>query len=300
MLASAGQDASLIAAAIQNQGSGDTSITANNNVNLGTVTQSSSNLLVWDGSNNRSDSSKVDIGTSVQTQGNLTLAAGNDLNAKAANVTSSQGNLLATAGNSVSLTAGEANVQVHEAHQHKGRSSAFSSKTITTRDTLDQTTAQATTLSGQTTTVLANQDINVKGSNVVSDNSTTLAAQNNLNIAAATNTTVEGHFRDEKKSGIFSGGGIGITIGTQQQSTDQKSVTKTAAASTVGSTQGDINLQAGKNYAQTGSDVIATQGDINIGAQKVDINKARETSNNQIESKFKQSGLTVAITSPAD
>ena len=298
LLASAGRDASLIAAAIQNQGSGDTSITANNNVNLGTVTQSSSNLLVWDGSNNRSDSSKVDIGTSVQTQGNLTLAAGNDLNAKAANVTSSQGNLLATAGNSVSLTAGEANVQVHEAHQHKGRSSAFSSKTITTRDTLDQTTAQATTLSGQTTTVLANQDINVKGSNVVSDNSTTLAAQNNLNIAAATNTTVEGHFRDEKKSGIFSGGGIGITIGTQQQSTDQKSVTKTAAASTVGSTQGDINLQAGKNYAQTGSDVIATQGDINIGAQKVDINKARETSNNQIESKFKQSGLTVAITSP--
>ena len=298
LLASAGRDASLIAAAIQNQGSGDTSITANNNVNLGTVTQSSSNLLVWDGSNNRSDSSKVDIGTSVQTQGNLTLAAGNDLNAKAANVTSSQGNLLATAGNSVSLTAGEANVQVDEAHQHKGRSSAFSSKTITTRDTLDQTTAQATTLSGQTTTVLANQDINVKGSNVVSDNGTTLAAQNNLNIAAATNTTVEGHFRDEKKSGIFSGGGIGITIGTQQQSTDQKSVTKTAAASTVGSTQGDINLQAGKNYAQTGSDVIATQGDINIGAQKVDINKARETSNNQIESKFKQSGLTVAITSP--
>lgn len=296
LLASAGRDANLIAAAIQNQSSGDTSLTANNNVNLGTVTQSSSNRIVWNGNNNRSDSSKVDIGTNVQTQGNLTLAAGNDLNAKAANVTSNQGGLLATAGNNVNLTAGEANVQVDEAHQHKGRSSAFSSKTITTRDTLDQTTAQATTLSGKTATVLADQNINLTGSNVVSDNGTTLVAQNNLNVAAAINTTVEGHFKDEKKSGIFSGGGIGITIGTQQQSTDQKGVTKTAAASMVGSTQGDINLHAGKNYAQTGSDVIATQGNVNIGAQKVDINEARETSNNQIESKFKQSGLTVAIT----
>lgn len=298
LLASAGRDANLIAAVIQNQGSGDTTITANNNVNLATITQSSSNRIFWNGNNNRSDSSSVDVGTSVQSQGNLTLQAGNDLNAMGANVTSTLGDLTAMAVNNINLSAGEANVRVDEAHQHKGRSSALSSKTITTRDTLDQTSAQATTLSGNTTMVLAGRDINLTGSNVVSDNGTTLAAQNNLNIAAATNTLVEGHFRDEKKSGIFSGGGLSLTIGTQQQSTDQKGVTKTAVASMVGSTQGDINLQAGKNYAQTGSDVVAPQGDINIGAQRVDINEARETSNNQIESKFKQSGLTVAITSP--
>ena len=298
LLASAGHDTNLIAAAIQNQGTGDTRITANNNVNLGAVTQNSSNRIVWNGNNKRSDASKVDIGTSVQTQGNLTFAAGNDLNAKAAQVTSSQGNLLATAGNNVNLTAGEANVQVDEAHQHKGRSSAFSRKTTTTRDMLDQTTAQASTFSGQTTTVLAGQDINLTGSNVVSDHGTALSAQNNLNIAAATNTAVENHFRKEKKSGLFSGGGIGVTLGTQQQSTEQKAVTKTAAASTVGSTQGDIDLHAGKRYAQTGSDVVALQGDIHIGAQQVDINEARETRHNQIESQFKQSGLTLAITSP--
>jgi filamentous hemagglutinin len=298
LVASAGRNANLIAADIQNQGTGDTAISAANNLNLGTVVQGSSNRIVWDSKNTRSDSSAVDIGTSIQTQGNLTLAAGNDLNARAANVISSQGNLLATAGNDVNLIAGQANVQVDEAHQHKGRSSAFSRKTITTRDTLDQTTAQASTFSGNTTTVLADRDINLTGSNVVSDNGTTLAAQNNLNITAATNTTVENHFRKEKKSGMFSGGGIGVTLGTQQKSTDQKSVTTTAAASTVGSTQGNVDLQAGKNYTQTGSDVLAVQGDINIRAQKVDITEARETSNNQIESKFKQSGMTVAITSP--
>jgi len=298
LLASAGRDANLIAAAIQNQGSGDTTVTANNNVNLGTVTQSSSNRIVWNGNNTRSDSSRVDIGTRIQTQGDLTLQAGNDLDAKAANVTSTLGNLVAIATNNANLTAGEANVQVDEAHQHQGRSSAFSSKTITTRDTLDQTTAQATTFSGKTTTVLADRDINLTGSNAVSDNGTTLAAQNNLNVAAATNTTLEGHFRDEKKSGIFSGGGLSLTIGTQQQSTDRQGVTKTAAASTVGSTQGDIHLQAGQNYTQTGSNVIAPQGNIEIGAKRIDIVEARDTSQSQTETKFKQSGLTVALTNP--
>ena len=63
-------------------------------------------------------------------------------------------------------------------------------------------------------------------------------------------------------------------------------------------TQGDITLQAGKHYTQTGSDVIAPQRDIHITAQKIDLNEARETSHNHIESKFKQSGLTVAMTSP--
>jgi len=133
---------------------------------------------------------------------------------------------------------------------------------------------------------------------VVSDSGTLLAAQNNLNIEAATNTTVETHLKDEKKSGIFSGGGISLTIGTQQQSAEQKGTTTTAAVSTIGSTQGNVNLSAGQAYKQTGSDVMAPVGDVNITAKKVDIVEARETSNSETETKFKQSGLTVAVTSP--
>jgi len=43
---------------------------------------------------------------------------------------------------------------------------------------------------------------------------------------------------------------------------------------------------------------MAPAGDITITAMKVDILEARETSHNQTETKFKQSGLTVAVTSP--
>ncbi|MFV0370133.1 MAG: hypothetical protein ACK5JI_00610 [Azonexus sp.] len=44
--------------------------------------------------------------------------------------------------------------------------------------------------------------------------------------------------------------------------------------------------------------MLAPQGDIGIAAQAVDIVEARETSRTTVEQKFKQSGLTLAITSP--
>jgi filamentous hemagglutinin len=310
LVASAGHDVNLLAAAIVNiapppaagpssegPAKGSTTIVAGNNLNLGTVTTASSNSVAWDGKNYRKESSSTDNGTVIQTQGDITLQAGNDLNAKAANVTSNQGALLATAGNNVNLTAGEANVTVDEAHQHKS-SGFLSTKTITTRDTLDQTAAQGTTLSGNTAVVIANNDITLKGSNVVSTQGTVLSAQNNINIEAATDTTQEGHFRDEKKSGLMGSGGFGFTIGTRQQSTDSQNTSTSASASTVGSTEGNVVIQAGKTYTQVGSNVLAPQGNIDIAAQKVDILEAQNTSQTSTETKFKQSGLTVAVSSP--
>lgn len=121
LLTSAGRDVNFIAASIQNQGSGDTVIAANNNINLATVTQRQSDRIVWNDKNKRSDSSRVDIGTSIQTQGNLKLEAGKDINAKTANVTSTLGHLKAIAKNNVNLKAGEANVHVDETHQRTNR-----------------------------------------------------------------------------------------------------------------------------------------------------------------------------------
>src|SRR5580765_4795139 len=183
--------------------------------------------------------------------------------------------------------------------QHRKRSSGILCDTSTQTDDASSASRQSgSTFSGDTTVLAAGNNANLTGSNIVSDNGTVIVAKNDLSIQSASNTTAESHFREDRKSGIFSSGGMGITLGRQQQSTDQQSVTRTAAASMVGSTQGDIELRAGKNYVQTGSAIIAPQGTIDIRAQKVDIHEARETGNNKTESRFKQSGLTVAITSP--
>lgn len=299
LVASAGRDLTLSGAQIGNASTGgQTVVAAARDLNLGTVGTSSAQSLAWDSKNWRKDSTQQEVGSSIQTNGDLRLSAGNDLNARGASVTSEQGALVATAGNNVNLGAAQTTREVDEAHQFKGSSSWFSKKTITTRNTLSETTTQGTTFSGNTTYVQAGNDINVKGSNVVSTDGTTLIAKHDVNIDAATNSTTERHFREEKKSGLFSSGGIGFTIGTQQQSQDNQDARTTAAASTVGSTNGNVAIGAGNHYQQVGSNVVAPQGDITIQAKKVDILEAQETTHSTQETQFKQSGLTVAVTAP--
>ncbi|WP_233176983.1 hemagglutinin repeat-containing protein [Ralstonia sp. ASV6] len=299
LVASAGRDLNLTGAQIGNASTGgQTIVAAARDLNLNTVETSNSQSIKWDNNNWRKDSTRQEIGSSIQTRGDLRLSAGNDLNARGASVTSDQGALVATAGNNVNLTVAETTRNVDEAHQHKGSSSLFSKKTITTRDTLSETTTQGTTFSGNTTYVQAGNDINVRGSNVVSTDGTTLIAKHDVNIEAASDSTTERHFREEKKTGLFGSGGIGFTIGTQQQSQDNQDARTSAAASTVGSTNGNVAIGAGNSYRQVGSNVVAPQGDITIQAKKVDILEAQETSHSTQETQFKQSGLTVAVTAP--
>jgi len=205
--------------------------------------------------------------------------------------------LLATAGNDLRIEAGESTLNVAE--QHKYTSKGFlSKKTTTTHDTLTDVTALASTFSGDSVTLGADRDIAIKGSNVVATRDTTALATRNLSIEAAAETHNETHFSKTKQSGVFSSGGAGFTIGSKQQSTDQKTDATTAAKSTVGSTDGNVTLLAGETYRQVGSDVVAPKGDIDIAAKTVDIVEARETSRTVTEQKFKQSGLTVSVSSP--
>jgi filamentous hemagglutinin len=294
LLTSAGRDTNLIAAQISNSGEGgNTTITAGNNLNLGTVTEGSSNHIVWNSSNQRSDSSSSDVGTTIQTQGNISLQAGNDLNAKAASVDSSQGAILVTAGHDVNLTAGETDTSVDEAHQHKEHG-LLSSKTITTRDTLNETTVQATTFSGDTITVKANQDINVKGSNIVATNDVNLAAQGNVSITAAQETDQEEHMRQEKTSGLFGGGGLGFTIGSKSEKTTNDDQTVNQVGSTVGSIDGNVSITAGDKVNSVGTTFV-TGKDLNITGKDVTIDNTVNTVDSQTKYEFKQSGLSVSL-----
>ena len=83
----AGQDINLTAAKIENFGTnGTTTIAAGQNINLNTITESQNNKLVWDKDNHRTDSKTVDVGTTIQAAGAVRLQAGQDINAKAANI----------------------------------------------------------------------------------------------------------------------------------------------------------------------------------------------------------------------
>ncbi len=291
----AGRDLNIVAGVVSNAGTGTTSLSAANNLNLNTVKTEQSNHIVWDANNRRSDSQNADVGSQISGGGAVNLQAGQTLSATAANVQAT--GALNVNAKDIQLQAGLATQSVDEAHQHS--SQGFLSKTTeTTREANSSTTALGSNFGGGSVNLNAQNDIAIKGSNVVSDNATTLTANNNVTIEAAQNTSSSNSFRQETTSGLMSSGGLGVSYGTRKQSTDGKDTTTTAAASTVGSVGGNVDITAGKQYKQVGSDVVAPAGNIDITAKTVNIQEARETNKQSTEQKFEQSGLTLSLSSP--
>ncbi len=288
------------------QSAGSTRVNAARSLNLSTVTTRASMDATKDADNYNRSSSSREVGTTLQSTGNTTLTAGNNITARAADVQAA-GNLNVTAGNNVVIEAGQATSSVSSASK-TSNSGFLSSSTRTERSSKSSTEAIASNFGGNTVTVTSGQDLGVKASNVVADKDVKLAAAGNVRLEAGTNTQSQSSYSAMSESGLMSSGGLDVSIGSRDQSTDQKNTRTTAAASTVGSTGGNVSITAGQTYTQTGSDVLATStttasgststGNIAITAKKVDIVEARETSSSETKTEFKQSGITLALSNP--
>ena len=136
------------------------------------------------------------------------------------------------------------------------------------------------------------------GSQVVGTNDVNLKAGNDIKIDAAE----ESYYRKEqtikKKSGLMSSGGIGFTIGKEKESLKQTDTEQAYVGSLVGSTDGSVNIQAGKDIAIKGSDVIAKR-DIKLQGENVNIEALDAKTTYKEEYKYEKSGLTVALTGTA-
>ncbi|MBP0597387.1 hemagglutinin repeat-containing protein [Herbaspirillum sp. LeCh32-8] len=223
---------------------------------------------------------------------NISINAGHDLTTQGAQVVAI-GALAAVAGHDLNIGTANASASASDEHQ-KSASGILSGKTTQTDDASSYSRQIGSTFSGNTTQLTAGNNATLTGSDVVSTQGTQVTAANDLNIIAATDTSTESHYKKETTSGVFSGGGLGVTVGSKMQSTDQAHTTATASGSTVGATNGNVTLTAG----QTASTVIAPQGDVAISAKQVDISAGVNTEQNTQETKSKQQGVTVQITNP--
>jgi len=299
LVASAGRDLNIVAGVVSNTGSGTTSLSAGNNFTLASVKTGEQNSITWDADNHLNYGNTQTVGSTINGGGNVNLKAGNDLTATAANVQATQA-LTANTGGSVNILAGENTTNLDEAHKTSSGGGFFGGATLVTRNVSNTSTAVASNFGGGTVDIAANtKDINVKGSNVVSDSGTTLTAGGNVNIEAATNTSQQSSYSQETKSGFsissLGTNPIGVSYSKTKQSDDNQSNSTTAAASTVGSVGGNVNITAGNQYKQVGSDVLTPTGDINITAKTVDIQEARETSKQSTEQKFEQTTISVGL-----
>ncbi len=116
LLASAGRDMTLTAAQVRNQGTGQTTLSAGQDLKLNAVTVSESNDTTFGAHRALRTSQSQDVGSSVQAGGQLSLSAGQDISAQAASV-SAAGALGVAAGKSIDISAGEQSLSQSQATQ---------------------------------------------------------------------------------------------------------------------------------------------------------------------------------------
>ena len=172
------------------------------------------------------------------------------------------------------------------------------SKTTSSSASFSQSTqVEGASVSGTTVLVQAGRDAAIKGSTIVADNAVSVRAERDLTVTTAEQTSSTSSSASKTKSGLFAAG-AGVTIGKQQQSQGTQTTSTEQVGSQIGSLNGSVSLRAGDRYTQTGSQVFAPQGDVDIAAKKVLIDAATNTSMNQSEQHFKQSGLSVSVSNP--
>jgi filamentous hemagglutinin len=289
-----GRDITLTGAQVIASGeNGKAQLVAGRDMTLNTVETASRDNLVWDGDNSLKQGQTNSIGSEVTGKGDVTLAAGNDLNVRAAALSAGEA-LNVSAGNNLTLTAGENTQDLDERHKVVGGNGFLSKTTTTTRDQIDRQTVQSSELNGDTVNLTAGNDLTVRGSNVAGTGDVALLAGNNLSVETQAERNNELHQKQEKKSGLLSSGGIGFSVGTQSIKTTDTGADATQAGSTVGSVNGDLSLRAGDRLTVSGSDLVAGQ-DMALSGKNVDITAVNNRSQQTHEVEQKTSGLTLAL-----
>ncbi|KAF1684419.1 hypothetical protein B1992_15100, partial [Pseudoxanthomonas broegbernensis] len=162
------------------------------------------------------------------------------------------------------------------------------------RDRVEDTWAIGTTLSGQTVQVAAGRDLNTEAAQIAGTGDVLLAAVRDVNLDTGVNTHVEAHSKTVKQSGLFSGGGVGFTIGRRQTDTTADIEETSHTGSLIGSTEGRVDIVAGGDATITGSDVLSREG-IGITGQNVTIQAAEDGTSVIERQKFRQAGINVSL-----
>ncbi|MEN4776214.1 hemagglutinin repeat-containing protein [Pantoea agglomerans] len=184
-----------------------------------------------------------------------------------------------------------------ERSERKGFLKKSSSHTITQDGS---TRENGSLLSGESVTVIAGRDLTVTGSAVAADQDVSLRAGRDVEIGAATETDSHYQLKEKKKSGLLGSGGIGFTIGKQstRHEIDEKGTTQSQSVSTIGSSQGSVDITAGNRLHVGGADLVAGK-DMNLTGDSVTIDPGFDSRSRKETFEQKQSGLSIALSGTA-
>lgn len=178
------------------------------------------------------------------------------------------------------------------------KSNFFRTKTTEViKSTVDET-INPTLVEGKSLSVGAGGKLSVTGSEFLADGAIGMRADGDLNLLS----TGENHLAFESttvtRSGIFSNGGLSITIGSQSRTDIRNQQELRQHGSSIASLAGDVMLSSGGNYLQASSDVVAPIGDIQIAGRNVSMVSNSNTYSLLNIVRQKQTGLTLSASHP--
>ena len=275
---------------------GNVVFSAGKALNFGTVETENKEHYVPNADNYYKLDQKQEVGSQLNVTGNLDAVGKSAVEMRGVSVTSN-GTMNVLSDGNINIQEARYKEQLSSASKSKSRG-LTSSTTEVYRHKHDYDVAEASNLDADKIYIHSNNgNVDIQGSNAVAENGLVIKA-NNIDIHEAENRVYSDDYYSKKRSGALSGG-IGITFGSQKQTTESDETKRYAQSSQVGSLNGNTTMIAENTYTQTASKVSAIKdGDVNILAKKVDIKAADDKYETNTKQKFEQKGLTIAISSP--
>ena len=140
-----------------------------------------------------------------------------------------------------------------------------------------------------------------RGIQAIADDNLYVQAGHDVDIAADTNHFKNKRVETKKTSGVFTGGGIGITFGSKSEKHDYETEgwTQSDARSTLGSMNGNITVSAGNHSNVMGTDMITPRTNrIDIEGASVKVEAGKDIIESKEGHEYKQSGVTIALSTP--
>ena len=286
------KDVHLTGAIITGGDEGNISITSANTVNVDTKKLSAKKDMTLNAANYLRTDRGTEIGTQILGDGNVTVAAKNDVNIRQGVINSEHGATTIVAGNDVNIENGNTYSRDQYGLQYKEK--GLLSRTVNTiRKDYEHTGVTASTIGGNTIQVGANHDVNVTGSNVLGTGDVAISAGNKVRTNSAEDSSRNDIYQHSKKKGLM-GAGLGFTIGSKKITDTYDGRYTTQEASNIASTNGVINVTAGDTIHSTTTNYFSNSP-VSLTATDVDIDGKHNSSHVVQTHEEKRSGLTVSV-----
>nr|WP_302328734.1 hemagglutinin repeat-containing protein [Pseudomonas sp. DVZ6] len=146
-------------------------------------------------------------------------------------------------------------------------------------------------------TLQAARDINVLGSGVSAVRNVSLNAGRDVNVSAAQNQSDNSHWSSSSKTGLrfdSDDNGMNFFAGVEKEKAKDRLREQLAAGSRIQAGQ-DLDVKAGRDINQTGSDLVAGH-DISLGAGRdINIDAGRETRIQEQEREYEGHGISGSV-----